>query len=93
MHALTDTGAAGAGRDPASTRRVYDVAGTIAGGASTGFLHGPAVRRVEQLTGLVPVQGTDTFVFGPDEDPVRRVERFAAEVASAVREAVRRGRA
>jgi len=93
MHARIDAGAAEAGRDPASIRRVYNVWGTITDGSSTGFLEGPAEQWVEQLTELVLVYGMDTFVFGPASDPVRQVERFAAEVAPRVRAAVRAERA
>ncbi|NYH50646.1 alkanesulfonate monooxygenase SsuD/methylene tetrahydromethanopterin reductase-like flavin-dependent oxidoreductase (luciferase family) [Nocardiopsis arvandica] len=92
MHARIDAGAAEAGRDPASIRRVYNVMGAITDGASTGFLRGPAEQWVEQLTELVLEYGMDTFVFGPAENPVRQVERFAAEVVPAVREAVHRER-
>ena len=34
----------------------------------------------------------DTFVFGPSEEPVAQLARFAAEVAPAVREQVARHR-
>lgn len=89
MHARIDAGAAEAGRDPESIRRVYNVWGTITDGASTGFLEGPAEQWVEQLTELVLVYGMDTFMFGPAADPVQQLERFTAEVAPGVREAVR----
>lgn len=88
-HALIDEGAAEAGRDPASVRRVYNVWGTITGGASSGFLDGPADQWVDQLTELVLERGMDTFVFGPSDGSVEQVERFAAEVAPAVRSMVR----
>ncbi|MBE2999631.1 LLM class flavin-dependent oxidoreductase [Nocardiopsis sp. HNM0947] len=87
-HALIDEGAAEAGRDPASIRRVYNVWGTITGGASSGFLDGPADQWVDQLTELVLEYGMDTFVFGPSDGSVEQVERFAAEVAPAVRSMV-----
>jgi len=93
MHARIDAGAAGVGRDPASIRRVYNVWGTITDGESRGFLEGPVEQWVEQLTELVLVYGMDTFVFGPAADPVAQVERFAAEVAPRVRDAVRAERA
>jgi hypothetical protein len=35
----------------------------------------------------------DTFIFGASEDPVPQLQRFAAEVAPAVRERVARHRA
>jgi hypothetical protein len=43
---------------------------------------------VAELTPLVLEQGMDTFIFGPAEDPVRQVRRFAEEVVPAVRESV-----
>ncbi len=92
MQARIDAGAAEAGRDPASIRRVYNVMGTITDGASTGFLQGPPEQWVEQVVELVLEKGMDTFVFGPGRDPVVQVERFAAEVAPAVRAEVLRAR-
>lgn len=92
MQARIDAGAAEAGRDPASIRRAYNVMGTITDGASTGFLQGPPEQWVEQVVELVLEKGMDTFVFGPERDPVVQVERFAAEVAPAVRAEVLRAR-
>jgi alkanesulfonate monooxygenase SsuD/methylene tetrahydromethanopterin reductase-like flavin-dependent oxidoreductase (luciferase family) len=86
MHRRIDEAAAAAGRDPAGIRRLYNVFGTI--GGRGGFLAGSADQWVEELTGLVVDGGMDTFVFGPAEDPVRQVQRFADEVVPAVREAV-----
>ncbi|AWB90568.1 hypothetical protein C2138_05435 [Salinibacterium hongtaonis] len=43
---------------------------------------------IDELTGLVIEGGMDTFVFGPAADAVHQVERFAAEVAPAVRESI-----
>jgi hypothetical protein len=56
------------------------------------LLDGPAEQWVDELTGLALEQGMDTFVFGPVESPLAQVERFAAEVAPAVRAAVARHR-
>ncbi len=78
------------GRDPARIRRVYNVWGAIDG--SGGFLQGSAERWVDELTELAVDHGMDTFVFGPSEDPVPQLRRFAAEVAPAVREQVARNR-
>jgi hypothetical protein len=47
---------------------------------------------VDELTGLCVEHGMDTFLFGPAQDPVRQLERFAADVAPAVREQVARHR-
>lgn len=90
MHARIDEAATAADRDPSEIARVYNVWGTIDG--EGGFLQGTAADWVEQLTGLVLETGMDSFVFGPSQDPVRQVQRFAAEVAPAVREEVARGR-
>ena len=92
--ARIDEAAAGAGRDPAAIRRLYNVSGRIGPGGG-GFLDGPADRWVEQLLPLVTETGMDTFVLGPSESPARQLELFAAEVAPALRQAVvaQRGRA
>jgi alkanesulfonate monooxygenase SsuD/methylene tetrahydromethanopterin reductase-like flavin-dependent oxidoreductase (luciferase family) len=92
--ARIDEAAAGAGRDPAAIRRLYNVSGRIGPGGG-GFLDGPADRWVEQLLPLVTETGMDTFVLGPSESPARQLELFATEVAPALRQAVaaQRGRA
>lgn len=90
MHARIDDAATAAGRDPSAITRVYNVWGAIDGDG--GFLQGTVDDWVEQLTGLVLETGMDAFVFGPGGDPVEQVQRFAAEVAPAVREEVARGR-
>lgn len=94
MHARIDAGAAEAGRDPAAVRRVYNVWGSITDGTppGQGSLEGPVSLWVETLTELVLEHGMDTFVLGPAGDSAAQVELFAAEVAPAVREAVRAGR-
>lgn len=83
MQARIDEAATAAGRDPADITRVYNMWGSIDG--QGGFLQGSVADWVEQLTELVLGTGMDSFVFGPAEDPVRQVQRFAAEVAPAVR--------
>jgi alkanesulfonate monooxygenase SsuD/methylene tetrahydromethanopterin reductase-like flavin-dependent oxidoreductase (luciferase family) len=90
MHARIDEAAVAAGRDPARIRRIYNVWGAIDG--SGGFLQGPVEQWVDELTELALDHGMDTFVFGPSEDPVPQLQRFAAEVAPAVRERVARDR-
>ncbi|HEV2872707.1 MAG TPA: LLM class flavin-dependent oxidoreductase [Actinomycetota bacterium] len=82
-----DDAAAGAGRDPAAIRRLYNISGRIGPGGG-GFLDGPAGQWVEQLLPLVTETGMDTFVLWPSESPARQLELFAAEVAPALREAV-----
>lgn len=91
-HAQIDEAAAGAGRDPAAIRRVYNVSGRITDGRTEGFLHGPASQWIEELTGLAVEHGMDTFIFWPDDAPETQVQAFAglagefrAEVARARR--------
>ena len=43
-------------------------------------------KWVEELTRLVLEVGMDTFIYWPQEDYIRQVELFAAEVVPAVRE-------
>jgi alkanesulfonate monooxygenase SsuD/methylene tetrahydromethanopterin reductase-like flavin-dependent oxidoreductase (luciferase family) len=76
--------AAGAGRDPGSIRRVYNLMGAI--GPATGEpLVGPASFWVDELGRLAEI-GMDAFIFWPGgEDPVGQVGAFAAEVVPAVR--------
>jgi len=79
--------AAGAGRDPGSIRRVYNLMGAI-GPATGDRLAGPASFWVDQLGRLAEI-GMDAFIFWPGgEDPVGQVEAFAGEVAPAVRAGV-----
>jgi alkanesulfonate monooxygenase SsuD/methylene tetrahydromethanopterin reductase-like flavin-dependent oxidoreductase (luciferase family) len=85
--ARIDDAAAAAGRDPAAIRRLYNVSGRI-GPVGGGFLDGPPGQWVEQLLPLVTETGMDTFVLWPSESPASQLERFAAEVAPALHEAV-----
>jgi alkanesulfonate monooxygenase SsuD/methylene tetrahydromethanopterin reductase-like flavin-dependent oxidoreductase (luciferase family) len=85
--ARIDEAAADAGRDPAAIRRLYNISGRIGPGGG-GFLDGPATQWVEQLLPLVTETGMDTFVLWASESPASQLERFAAEVAPALREAV-----
>jgi hypothetical protein len=80
-------GAAQARVDEAAVRRLYNISGRI-GPAGGGFLDGPPGQWVDQLLLLVVETGMDTFVLWPSESPASQLERFAAEVAPALREAV-----
>jgi alkanesulfonate monooxygenase SsuD/methylene tetrahydromethanopterin reductase-like flavin-dependent oxidoreductase (luciferase family) len=80
-----DGGAAAARREPAEIRRVYNVRGTIAEGATGGLLQGPPGHWIEALTGFAEELGFDTFVFWPDEEPLAQLERFAQEVVPGLR--------
>ena len=83
-----DEAALAAGRDPGEIRRVYNIGGLIADGGAEGVLVGPARQWVETLTGWAHDPGIDAFIFWPTADELTQVERFAAEVAPAVREAL-----
>jgi len=86
MNALVDAGAAEAGRDPASIRRVYNVNGTITDGASEGYLRGPVDQWVDQLAALATDLRGETFIlWGEGQDQLRR---FAEEVVPATRAAL-----
>ncbi|MPY82407.1 MAG: LLM class flavin-dependent oxidoreductase [Actinophytocola sp.] len=91
-HARIDDAARAAGREPADIQRVYNVFGAITDSAPTGFLHGPVDQWVDELTELVLDGGMDTFVFATQDDDVSQIQRFAREVAPAVRDAVARER-
>jgi hypothetical protein len=86
MHARIDEAAVTAGRDPAQIRRVYNVWGLIDGPG--GFLNGSAGQWVDELTELAVDRGMDTFVFGPSADSAPQSQRFANEIAPAVRDRV-----
>ncbi|MFG2041968.1 LLM class flavin-dependent oxidoreductase [Dactylosporangium sp. NPDC048998] len=82
-----DEAAAGAGRRPEDVRRLYNIAGTFRGDGRE-FLQGPPKVWVEQLAELAVTEGMSAFILmvpaGGDAD----LERFALEVAPAVRELV-----
>lgn len=90
--ARLDEAAADAGRDPAVIRRVYNLSGLITDGAiGDGPLVGPIELWVETLSSWVLELGVDAFIFSPPDMGTDAIERFAAEVAPAVREAASRG--
>ena len=86
-----DDAAAEAGRDPAGIRRILNVNGTITDGATNGMLQGPVNQWAEELTNLAISYGFDTFIFWNEEEG--QVQRFAEEVAPAVREQITAERA
>jgi alkanesulfonate monooxygenase SsuD/methylene tetrahydromethanopterin reductase-like flavin-dependent oxidoreductase (luciferase family) len=81
-----------AGRRPEEIRRVYNVMGLITAGPLQELLVGPVRYWVDELTRLVIDIGMDTFIYWPADDRLSQLERFAAEVAPAVREQVARAR-
>jgi alkanesulfonate monooxygenase SsuD/methylene tetrahydromethanopterin reductase-like flavin-dependent oxidoreductase (luciferase family) len=89
MNAVIDAAAIEAGRSPAAVRRLYNIAGSFDGSGS-GFLQGPPPVWAEQLAGLALDEGISGFIVMADDAVT--VQRFAAEVAPAVRELVERER-
>jgi len=84
-----DEAALAAGRRPADIRRVYNIGGLISdGGGGEGVLVGPVGQWVETLAEWSVDPGIDAFIFWPTADELAQVERFASEVAPAVREAL-----
>ena len=89
MRAIDETAQA-AGRDPGDIRRVLNVGAVIADAQTEPFT-GPVPYLVERFTELA-LQGIDAFILWPrEEDPATQIERFAAEVIPAVRQAVATG--
>lgn len=78
------------GRDPSEIRRILNVGGSITDGLSQGPFQGPVVQWVDQLTEMVLVHGFDTFILWAEGDD--QLDRFAGEVAPAVKEQVSRER-
>ncbi|HWD95339.1 MAG TPA: LLM class flavin-dependent oxidoreductase, partial [Acidimicrobiales bacterium] len=84
-NAIIDDAAIAAGRSPREIRRMLNVTGEFSS-ISSGFLRGPASQWVEQLGELALVDGVSAFIIGTDD--VETLERFAEEVAPALRELV-----
>jgi alkanesulfonate monooxygenase SsuD/methylene tetrahydromethanopterin reductase-like flavin-dependent oxidoreductase (luciferase family) len=83
---VIDDAATEAGRSPRDVRRVYNIAGEFSG-SDTGFLTGPPTSWVERLADCALLHGISAFLlYRADSADV--IERFAAEVAPAVRELV-----
>jgi alkanesulfonate monooxygenase SsuD/methylene tetrahydromethanopterin reductase-like flavin-dependent oxidoreductase (luciferase family) len=93
LGAHIDEAAAAAGRDPSAIRRIVNVSGTLTDGArGPGPLDGPVDQWIEILTGWALEHRLDAFVVWPPDTETDQVERLAADVAPAVREAVARAR-
>ncbi|HEX9234926.1 MAG TPA: LLM class flavin-dependent oxidoreductase, partial [Actinomycetota bacterium] len=86
---IIDEAAQAAGRDPRAIRRVLNVGGAIADAQTEPFT-GPTPYLIERFTELAIDYGVDAFIFWPGQDSERQIDRFAAEVIPAVREAVAR---
>ena len=85
-NATIDEAADAAGRDPREIRRLLNIGGAF--GAGGGFLQGGPADWVEQLLPLVVEDGVGTFILASDDPGT--MQRFAVEVAPALREAVAR---
>ena len=82
----SDQQGAGAIKGRLEIRRIANVNGAITDGAQDGWLHGPVEHWVEELGRLTRELRFDGFVMWPDHDDViGQTERFAGEVAPAVR--------
>jgi alkanesulfonate monooxygenase SsuD/methylene tetrahydromethanopterin reductase-like flavin-dependent oxidoreductase (luciferase family)/FAD/FMN-containing dehydrogenase len=89
-NAVIDEAAIAAGRDPREIRRLVNIGGRFAA-SDGGFLVGPSVQWVDELLPYAVDDGVSTFILASD-DPTA-MQRFAEEVAPALREAVQRERA
>jgi alkanesulfonate monooxygenase SsuD/methylene tetrahydromethanopterin reductase-like flavin-dependent oxidoreductase (luciferase family) len=86
LGARIDEAAAAADRDPATIRRVFNVAGQITDGArGDGPLDGPVDLWVATLVDWATTFDVHAFVIWPPDTDPRHVERLAAEVMPAVR--------
>ena len=84
-NAAIDEAAVAAGREPREIRRLVNLMGQFAP-RNGGMLNGPAEQWVEQLLPLALENGFSTFILASDAPNV--MQRFAEEVAPALREAV-----
>jgi len=90
LNARVDEAAAEAGRSPAAVRRLMNFLNVELSATGRGLLAGPPAQWVEQLADLALTHGITAFLIGGDDHTI--TERFAAEVAPAVRELVNRER-
>jgi alkanesulfonate monooxygenase SsuD/methylene tetrahydromethanopterin reductase-like flavin-dependent oxidoreductase (luciferase family) len=85
MQRRIDEAAAAAGRDPAQIRRAYNVGGRVSDTPTGDLLKGPPEQWIATLESFARELGFDTFIFWPDDEPLHQLERFAEEVAPALR--------
>jgi alkanesulfonate monooxygenase SsuD/methylene tetrahydromethanopterin reductase-like flavin-dependent oxidoreductase (luciferase family) len=90
MNAVIDAAATDAGRSPRDVRRLDNITGSFEGSGAR-FLQGPPKAWAEQLAGLALDEGISGFILMVDD--TQTIDRFAAEVAPAVRELVAAERA
>ncbi|MDG9673995.1 LLM class flavin-dependent oxidoreductase [Micromonospora sp. DH14] len=90
LNARIDGAAHDAGRDPAAVRRLMNFMKVQLSSAPRGLLNGPPAAWVDQIVDLALRGGISAFIIGGDDPSV--IQRFGAEIAPAVREAVERER-
>ncbi|MEU5962133.1 LLM class flavin-dependent oxidoreductase [Micromonospora parva] len=90
LNARVDGAAHDAGRDPAAVRRLMNFMKVQLSSAPRGLLNGPPAAWVDQIVDLALRDGISAFIIGGDDPSV--IQRFGAEIAPAVREAVERER-
>jgi len=90
LNARIDEAADAAGRSPRAVRRLMNFMNVQFAPGNRGLLAGPPAQWVEQLSDLALTHGVTAFLIGGDDADA--IERYAAEVAPAVREAVGRER-
>ncbi|MEZ3160928.1 LLM class flavin-dependent oxidoreductase [Microbacterium sp. BWT-B31] len=91
MNARIDAAAIESGRDPSDVKRLVNFMRVDFSPATRGLLNGPVEAWIDQMSDMALTHGIDTFLIGGDD--VAMTERYAAEVAPAVREVVARERA
>lgn len=92
MQQRINDAALAAGRQPQEIRRIYNIMGQIIEGPAQGMLVGPVDYWVDELTRLAVEVGMDTFIYWPSAGRLNQLQKFAAEVAPAVREQVAKAR-
>ena len=90
LNARIDEAAESAGRSPHDVRRLMNFMNVRFSAAGRGMLDGPVDQWVKQLADLALEHGVTAYLIGGDD--VATTERFASDVAPAVREIVARER-
>jgi alkanesulfonate monooxygenase SsuD/methylene tetrahydromethanopterin reductase-like flavin-dependent oxidoreductase (luciferase family) len=86
-----DDAAVAAGRDPATIRRIINVGGVLTDGIrGDGPLDGPVDQWIETLASWALEFRVDAFIVWPPDTGTEMIDRLAAEVVPAVREALSR---
>jgi len=90
MNTYIDEGAASAGRDPSSIRRLLNISGQFARSGRS-LLNGPPQQWAQDLAEITLTYGITGFFLAAEDEP--SIELFASEVAPATRELVAAQRA